>query len=103
MIRQLVAVRYRDGTPVSVKSALMDDLAALRSRIDGIVDFQVRANVSVEDRIVRGFRDLFWFDFHDEAVRDACLADAAHKSVGARLVAALEGGPDGDFVCDFTL
>ena len=103
MIRQLVAVRYRDGTPVSVKSALMDDLAALRSRIHGIVDSQVRANVSVEERIVRGFHDLFWFDFRDEAVSDAYLADAGHKAVGARLVAELEGGADGVFVCDFTL
>jgi hypothetical protein len=103
MIRHLVAVRYRDGTPDSVKSALMDDLAALRSRIDGIVDFQVRANISVENAMVRGFRDLFWFDFCDEAVRDAYLADAEHQAIGARLVAELDGGADGVFVCDFAL
>jgi hypothetical protein len=103
MIRHLVAVRYRKETPDDVKAALMGDLAALRSRIEGIVDFQVRANISVEDAMVRGFRDLFWFDFRDEAVRDAYLADAGHRAVGARLVSELDGGADGVFVCDFAL
>lgn len=101
MIRHLVALRFRDGTPDAVKAGLMDDLAGLAGRVDGILDFQVRANVSVEDSKVRGFRDLFWFDFRDEASRDAYLADAEHKAIGARLVAALDGGPDGVFVCDF--
>ena len=60
-----------------------------------------RRNVSVEDPLVRGFRDLFWFDFRDAEVRDAYLADTVHQAVGARLVAELDGGPDGVFVCDF--
>jgi hypothetical protein len=101
MIRHLVALRFRAGTPEADKAALMRDLAGLSGRIDGILDFQVRANVSVEDAMVRGFRDLFWFDFRDEATRDAYLADPEHRAIGARLVAALEGGADGVFVCDF--
>ncbi len=101
MIRHLVALRFKPGTPDATRQALYDDLAALNGRIDGIIDFQSRANVSVEDEMVRGFRDLFWFDFRDAAVRDTYLVDAEHKAIGARLVAQLEGGPEGVFVADF--
>ncbi|MCV6592209.1 MAG: Dabb family protein [Silicimonas sp.] len=101
MIRHLVALRFKPGTPQAEKDALYADLAALDQRIDGIEDFQFRANVSVEDALVRDFRDLFWFDFRDTAVRDAYLVDAEHQAIGARIVAALEGGADGVFVCDF--
>ena len=101
MIRHFVALRFKDGTAASVKEGLMPDLAALDQRVDGILDFQVRPNVSVEDEMVRGFRDTFWFDFRDAAVRDAYLVDEVHQSIGARIVAELEGGPDGVFVADF--
>jgi hypothetical protein len=101
MIRHLVALKFRAGMDEAVKAALYRDLEGLRARIDGILDFQTRANVSVEDPLVRGFRDLFWFDFHDEAVRDAYLVDPVHQAIGARIVAELEGGADGVFVFDF--
>ena len=102
MIRHLVALKFRAGMDEAVKAALYRDLEGLKTRIDGILDFQTRANVSIEDPLVRGFRDLFWFDFRDEAVRDAYLADAVHQAIGARIVAELEGGADGVFVFDFT-
>ena len=101
MIRHLVALRYRDGTPAEVKQGLMDELAGLSSWIDGILDFQVRANVSVEDPLVRGLRDVFWFDFRDTGVRDVYLEDSVHQAIGARLVETLEGGIDGVYVFDF--
>ncbi|MDJ0824315.1 MAG: Dabb family protein [Rhodobacter sp.] len=103
MIRHFVALRFRDGTSDAVKAGLMADLDGLKARIDGILDFQVRPNVSVEDPLVRGFRDVFWFDFKDEAVRDAYLVDAVHQAIGARIVAELEGGADGVFVADYTV
>ena len=101
MIRHLVALRFKSGTPDETKQTLYDDLAALDSRIDGILDFQSRINVSVEDPLVRDFRDLFWFDFRDTGVRDMYLDDEVHQSIGARIVAELEGGADGVFVMDF--
>lgn len=101
MIRHFVGVHFREGTSAEIKAGLMDELAALRDRIDGILDFQARPNVSVEDPLVRGFREVFWFDFRDEAVRDAYLADEVHRDIGARMVAELEGGADGVFVFDF--
>ena len=101
MIRHLVALNFRSDASAETKAQLMSDLAGLSDHIDGIVDFQSRANVSVEDPLVRGFRDLFWFDFRDVAVRDVYLEDAKHKAIGARIVAETEGGLDGVFVCDF--
>ncbi len=101
MIRHLVALRFKPGTPDRTKQALYDDLAALDARIDGILDFQSRANVSVEDPLVRDFRDLFWFDFRDTRVRDVYLNDEVHQAIGARIVAELDGGADGVFVMDF--
>ena len=101
MIRHLVALRFKAETTQDTKQALYDDLAALDQRIEGILDFQSRANVSVEDPLVRGFRDLFWFDFKDTKVRDIYLEDEVHQAIGARIVAETEGGLDGVFVMDF--
>ncbi len=55
MIRHLVALRFMAGTPEDVKRGLMDDLAGLNERIDGILDFRACPNISVEDSLVRGF------------------------------------------------
>jgi hypothetical protein len=96
-----VALRFRAGTTDATKAALYADLGALRDHLDGILDFRTGTNLSPEDDVVRGFRDLFWFDFRDAAARDAYLADAAHRAIGARLVAEVEGGADGVFVIDF--
>ncbi|MEL7131119.1 MAG: Dabb family protein [Pseudomonadota bacterium] len=101
MIRHLVALRFPPGAHAEVTQELMDDLASLSGHIDGILDFQVRANVSVENELVRDFRHLFWFDFRDTAVRDTYLEDPVHQSIGARIVAALDRGPDDLFVMDF--
>lgn len=103
MIRHIVALRFRAGTPQATKDGLYAELSALRGHIAGIEDFRSFANVSVETPLVRGFNDVFWFDFRDAAVRDAYLVDPAHQAVGSRIVAETEGGPDGVFVCDVTL
>ena len=101
MIRHLVALKFAASTSDAERQAIMADLEALKPRIDGFLDFQVRRNISPETPVVRGFLDMFWCDFRDEAARDAYLVDTEHKKAGARLVAALEGGADGLFVYDF--
>ncbi|NQV82110.1 MAG: Dabb family protein [Alphaproteobacteria bacterium] len=100
MIRHLVHLRFKPGTDAATKQGLYDRLAGLKTRIDGVQDFQHRANVSVERPLVRGFLDMFWFDFRDVAVRDAYLADEVHQAIGGDIVACLDGGADGVFVCD---
>lgn len=101
MIRHLVALKFKPGTSAGTKSALYAELAGLSPRIDGILDFQSRGNVSVEDELVRGFRDIFWFDFRDVSVRDSYLADEVHQAIGGRIVAELDSGAEGVFVMDF--
>jgi len=101
MIRHLVALRFKAGTNAETKAALYADLKALDRRIEGILDFQTRMNIGVENELVRDFRDVFWFDFKDTKVRDVYLVDEAHQAIGARIVAELDGGADGAFVMDF--
>lgn len=101
MIRHFVALRFKAGTLQETKQKLMDELAGLRNHIDGILDFQVRPNISVEDPLVRDYRDTFWFDFRDTQVRDIYLADPTHQAIGGRIVDELEGGADGVFVFDY--
>ena len=103
MIRHLVHLRFRDDVDDATKAGLYHRLAGLREHIDGIVDFQHRGNISVETPLVRGFLDMFWFDFRDASVRDAYLVDERHRQIGADIVACLEGGEDGVFVCDIEL
>ena len=54
MIRHIVALRFRAGTPQETKLGLYRDLAALAGHIDGIIDFRHFENVSVETELVRG-------------------------------------------------
>jgi hypothetical protein len=103
MIRHMVHLRFADGVSDADMVALYDRLAGLGGHIEGILDFQYRANVSVETPLVKGFLDMFWFDFRDAEVRDAYLVDTEHQAIGADIVAALEGGADGVFVCDIDL
>jgi hypothetical protein len=65
--------------------------------------FKAFTNVSTEQQLMRGFEDLFWCDFADIGARDTYLADSEHQSIGAALVAELNGGAEGLFVFDVTL
>ena len=103
MIRHIVALKFLNDVSTEKKAALYRELAALSEHIDGILDFRTFANVSPETPVMRGFHDVFWFDFSDAHVRDAYLEHPAHKAIGAKLVAAAQGGLDGIFVIDVEL
>lgn len=100
MMRHSVHLRFKKDTSSETKQGLYDKLAGLSGHIDGILDFQYRENVSVETALVRDFNDMFWFDFRDVKVRDTYLVDSVHQEIGGLIVAEVEGGPDGVFVCD---
>ena len=102
MIRHMVTVRFRPDLPATEKAAIYKTLGDLRGHLSGILDYRTFANISPEAPVVRGFLDMFWFDFADAASRDAYLIDPAHQAAGARLVAAC-GGVDGLLVCDIAL
>lgn len=103
MIKHLVFLKYAPDVSSDVKTGILDDLENLKSRIDGILAFGHRTNLSPEDDVVHGFKDMFWFDFRDIATRDAYLADEIHRGIAERIVAAADGGAEGIFVCDIEL
>lgn len=103
MIRHIVALKFRPDVTEAKKAELYAALKGLDAHIDGILDFRSFANVSIETPVVRGFNDLFWFDFRDAAVRDAYVVDPEHQKVGARIVAETVGGADGVYVFDVEL
>jgi hypothetical protein len=103
MIRHIVAVRFRAEVSGDERHAIFDALAALQDVVPGAIDFRVFDNISPEDHVIHGFRQLFWFDFRDTASRDAYLVHPDHQSAGLRLVAACQGGTDGIQVMDVEL
>jgi hypothetical protein len=103
MIRHIVHLRFRSDVSEAVKQDLYARLTGLSGHIGGVLDFQSRANVSVETPLVRGFLDMFWLDFRDSDVRDVYLVDPVHQAIGGDIVAQLDGGTDGVFVCDIEL
>ena len=103
MIRHLVHLRFKSSVSEQEKVELYGELASLSNHIDGILDFQFHKNVSVETPLVRDFLDMLWFDFRDVATRDTYLEDPTHQAIGARMVAKLEGGAAGAFVCDLEI
>ncbi len=100
MIRHMVFMNFRKDVSSETRDAIINDLGQLREEINGIVDFQHRSNISPEDHVTHGFKDMFWFDFQDQATRDVYLQNKNHQAVGARIVAAAADGLRGVFVCD---
>ena len=100
MIRHLVFLQFADGATEQKKQNLYDQLASLSDCINGILDFQNRKNVSGENPLVRDFRDMFWFDFRDQTVRNVYLENDVHQAIGGRIVESLANGANSVFVCD---
>jgi len=103
MIRHTVLLRLPPTMPLATIATLMDELGALSDHIPNILDFAHGPNVSVEPDVIHGFTYAFWFDFTDAPARDVYLEDPAHKAVGAKLVAAVEGGVSGLVVLDMQI
>jgi len=102
MIRHLVLLRFRPDVTAAARAALLGDLAPVVAAIPGCGGLRIHRNSSPEP-LSHGFEDGFQLDFEDAAARDRYLADPAHAAVGARLVAAAEGGTLGVLVFDHPL
>jgi hypothetical protein len=100
MIRHIVLLRFKENVTAADKAAHYAELEGLKGHLKGILGSQFGPNVSPEEPVIHGFKDGFWFDFEDEAARDAYLVDPAHQAAGAKLVANAEGGRDGLVVFD---
>lgn len=99
MIRHCVFLRFRADVSADEKAGVYAGLEALVGRIDGLLSFMAGPNVSPEGKS-RGYDDGFIMDLRDRAALERYLDDADHKAASAKLVAALEGGPDGLIVFD---
>jgi Stress responsive A/B Barrel Domain len=100
MIRHIVLIRFRAEISRQQRDALFAELGGLKTMIPGTLDFFAGPNVSPETPVLHGFMDGFWFDFKNAKARDAYLVDERHKAIGAKLVAAAEGGLAGVQVFD---
>ncbi|MGO1162100.1 Dabb family protein [Brucella pseudogrignonensis] len=100
MLRHIVLVKFRSEVLAAEIDAALDQVAALREKIDGIVGISAGANISPE-ALEKGFRHGFVVDFTDEAARDAYLTHPDHVVVGGKLVELAEGGIDGILVFDY--
>ncbi|MDB5524915.1 MAG: Dabb [Rhizobium sp.] len=100
MIRHIVLLRFKDSVTAETKAALYTELQALRGHLKGIEGSVFGSNISPEAPVIHGFMDGFWFDFIDEAARDAYLVDPAHQAAGAKLVANTVDGIAGLIVFD---
>lgn len=100
MIRHHVHLRFKSDVNQDQKEAFYTELAGLSDQVEGMIDLQHRRNKSPETPVVRGFHDVFWIDFKDAKGRDTYLTHPAHLEIAGRLVAQIEGGPEGVFVCD---
>ena len=100
MLRHIVLVKFRSEVLAAEIDAALDQVAALREKIDGIVAVSVGANISPE-ALEKGFRHGFVVDFTDEAARNAYLTHPDHVAVGGKLVELAEGGIDGILVFDY--
>jgi len=99
IIRHCVFAKFRPEITPEQKAEIYSGLGALVGRIEGLLRADFGPNISPEGRS-GGFEDGFIMDLVDQAAVDRYLADPDHKAAGARLVAALEGGPEGLMIFD---
>lgn len=99
MILHHVFLRYRADVTAEERAAILDAIGALKLRIPGMAWVKGGRNLSPEG-LDRGHSEGFVVGFTDTDARDRYLADEEHGRVGARIVAATEGGIDGVFVFD---
>ena len=99
MIRHCVFIKFKSSIGKAERDAIYLDLAALKSRLPGARAFDFGGNVNPEG-LGKGYEEGFILDLDDAAARDAYLVHPDHQAIGARIVEAAEGGPDGIFVFD---
>ncbi|MEP3196501.1 MAG: Dabb family protein [Lentilitoribacter sp.] len=103
MIRHCVFLKFKPEITDAEKQSLYGELKALGAILPGIVKFDAMANSSPEIGMDKGFSDGFIIDFDTPKSRDIYLEAPKHKAVGAKLVAASQGGADGILVYDMEI
>ncbi len=99
MIRHIVLMKARKDVTEGHIAAIFADLAAIRTKLPGILSLHSGRSESPE-KIERGYLHGFTIDFTDWAALAAYQDHPDHKRAGAMLVAAAEGGIEGILVFD---
>ncbi|MBB3933564.1 hypothetical protein GGR25_004637 [Kaistia hirudinis] len=99
MISHCVFIRYRKDATDAMRDDIYKGLQALKPRIPGLASIVIGANSSPEG-LDKGFSEGFIVTFRTAEARDRYLADEEHAKVGAKIVAAAEGGIEGILVYD---
>lgn len=103
MIRHCVFLKFKPEITDTEKQELYGELEALGEILHGILKFDAKANSSPEIGMDKGYSDGFIIDFDTAKSRDIYLDAPEHKAVGAKLVAASQGGADGILVYDMEI
>lgn len=95
--RHVVCFKFKDGTPDSEIKEIEKEFAALKGKIDGIIDFEWGATENIEP-LNDGFTHCFVVTFKDKKGLEGYLPHADHLA----FVSLLKPKLDKVFVFDYT-
>lgn len=98
-VKHVVLLRFKQVEQSRIDE-VMAELAGLKDRIPGILDYSGGRNSSTEG-LNQGFEYGFVMTFADEAARDAYLPHPIHEEVKLKALEILEGGAEGVVVLDW--
>ncbi len=82
MIEHLVVIRWKDATPQARRLGILEQLAALRDKLPGIVEYRVGENFSERSQ---GYHAAITSTFADEASLAAYGSHPLHQQVAGQL------------------
>lgn len=101
MIKHVVLFRVKPGTPEAAVNDVFAELAALTTKVPGLLDCAGGANNSPEG-LAKKFTHGFVMTFQDAASRDAYLPHPDHERAKQKLLGIIDGGSNGVIVMDWS-
>ena len=99
-VKHVVLLRFKSAAEDEQIRHVFNELAGLKQKIPGLLDFTSGANTSLEG-LSKDFTHGFVMTFADEASRDGYLPHPAHEAVKGKIVELLDRGLDGVMVMDW--
>ena len=99
-VKHVVLLRFKASVEDEQIHQVFNELAGLKQKIAGLLDFNGGPNTSQEG-LSKEFTHGFVMTFADEASRDGYLPHPAHEAVKGMIVGLLDGGLDGVMVMDW--
>ena len=87
MVEHIVIIRWNDATPQATRQGILEQLAALRDKIPGIVKYSVGENFSGRSQ---GYHAAITSTFADEASLAAYGPHPLHQQVATQLSSAAD-------------